>query len=87
MPSNRYTPANSLETPRFSDVRTFMRLPNVRDLENSDAVVVGAPFDTGASFRGPFWPRGDTQRFPPVEALQPFPGRFHLRASFRGGLR
>jgi agmatinase len=51
MSSNRYTPANSLETPRFSDVRTFMRLPNVRDLENSDAVVVGAPFDTGASFR------------------------------------
>ena len=51
MSSNRYTPANSLETPRFSDIRTFMRLPNVRDLENSDAVVVGAPFDTGASFR------------------------------------
>jgi agmatinase len=51
MSSNRYTPANSLETPRFSDVRTFMRLPNVRDLENSDAVVVGVPFDTGASFR------------------------------------
>jgi agmatinase len=48
---NRYAPANSLETPRFSGVRTFMRLPNVRDLENSDAVVVGAPFDTGASFR------------------------------------
>jgi len=51
MCSNRYAPANSLETPRFSGVRTFMRLPNVRDLENSDAVVVGAPFDTGASFR------------------------------------
>jgi agmatinase len=48
---NRYAPANSLETPRFSGVRTFMRLPNVRDLENSDAVIVGAPFDTGASFR------------------------------------
>jgi agmatinase len=51
MSSNRYAPANSLETPRFSGIRTFMRLPNVRDLENSDAVVVGAPFDTGASFR------------------------------------
>src|SRR5919199_4681360 len=51
MSSNRYAPANSLETPRFSGVRTFMRLPNVRDLKNSDAVVVGAPFDTGASFR------------------------------------
>jgi agmatinase len=28
-----------------------MRLPNVRDLENSDVAIVGAPFDTGASFR------------------------------------
>ncbi len=41
----RYEPANSFETPRFSGVRTFMRLPNVQDLAN------GAPFDTGASFR------------------------------------
>jgi agmatinase len=47
----RYEPANSFETPRFSGVRTFMRLPNVRDLENADAAIVGAPFDTGASFR------------------------------------
>ena len=47
----RYEPANSFETPRFSGVRTFMRLPNVSDLENTDAAVVGAPFDTGASFR------------------------------------
>ena len=47
----RYEPANSLETPRFSDVRTFMRLPNVQDLDNSDVAIVGAPFDTGASFR------------------------------------
>ncbi len=28
-----------------------MRLPNNRDLANADAAVVGAPFDTGASFR------------------------------------
>jgi agmatinase len=47
----RYEPANSFETPRFSGVRTFMRLPNVQDLENSDVAIVGAPFDTGASFR------------------------------------
>ena len=47
----RYQPADSFETPRFSDVRTFMRLPNVRDLENADAAIVGAPFDTGATFR------------------------------------
>ncbi|MBA3609960.1 MAG: agmatinase [Rubrobacter sp.] len=47
----RYEPANSLETPRFSGVRTFMRLPNNRDLPNAAAAIVGAPFDTGASFR------------------------------------
>ena len=28
-----------------------MRLPNVQDLKNSDAAIVGAPFDTGATFR------------------------------------
>ena len=47
----RYEPADSFETPRFSGVRTFMRLPNTQDLENADAAVVGAPFDTGATFR------------------------------------
>ena len=47
----RYEPADSFVTPRFSGVRTFMRLPNVQDLENADAAIVGAPFDTGASFR------------------------------------
>jgi agmatinase len=47
----RYEPANSFETPRFSGVRTFMRLPNVQDLENADATIVGAPFDTGTTFR------------------------------------
>jgi agmatinase len=47
----RYEPADSFETPRFSGVRTFMRLPNVTDLENADAAIVGAPFDTGATFR------------------------------------
>jgi agmatinase len=47
----RYEPADSFETPRFSGVRTFMRLPNTQDLENADAAIVGAPFDTGATFR------------------------------------
>jgi agmatinase len=47
----RYEPADSFETPRFSGVRTFMRLPNTQDLENSDVAIVGAPFDTGATFR------------------------------------
>lgn len=28
-----------------------MRLPHTQDLENADAAIVGAPFDTGATFR------------------------------------
>lgn len=47
----RCEPVDSFETPRFSGVRTFMRLPNTRDLANADAAIVGAPFDTGATFR------------------------------------
>ena len=47
----RYEPADSFVTPRFSGVRTFMRLPNTQDLENGDVAIVGAPFDTGATFR------------------------------------
>src|SRR4029453_18986859 len=46
-----YEPANSFETPRFSGVRTFMRLPNFGDLDNSDAAIVGVPFDTATTFR------------------------------------
>ena len=47
----RYEPADSFVTPRFSGVRTFMRLPYVQDLDNADAAIVGAPFDTGGTFR------------------------------------
>src|SRR5215210_2786089 len=51
IPLTRYEPADSFATPRFSGVRTFMRLPNTQDLKNADAAIVGAPFDTGSSFR------------------------------------
>lgn len=47
----RYKPDDSMKTPRFSGVRTFMRLPHNRDLANANAAIVGAPFDTGATFR------------------------------------
>lgn len=49
--TTRYRPADSLETPRFSGVRTFGRLPHVTDLEEVDFAVVGVPFDTGATYR------------------------------------
>ncbi len=54
----RYEPVNSLESPRFSGVRTFMRLPHARPdagpadgPDGVDVAFVGLPFDTGSSFR------------------------------------
>jgi agmatinase len=47
----RYGPPNALETPRFAGVRTFMRVPHVRDLDGVDVAVVGIPTDDAVSFR------------------------------------
>ena len=46
-----YRPADSLASPRFSGVRTFMRLPHVSTLEDVDFVVVGIPFDDATTNR------------------------------------
>jgi agmatinase len=37
--------------PRFSGIRTFMRLPHVVEVAGVDAAVVGIPFDTATSYR------------------------------------
>ena len=41
------------QVPRFSGIRTFMRLPHVPRVETfrPDVAIIGIPFDTGASFR------------------------------------
>ena len=46
-----YRPVSSPTNPRFSGIRTFMRLPYVIDLKNVDFAIVGVPFDTGATYR------------------------------------
>lgn len=47
----RHTPADSLQSPRFTGPVTFARLPHVRTLEDVDVAVVGVPFDTGVTYR------------------------------------
>jgi agmatinase len=47
----RYGPPDAFQTPRFSGPRTFMRLPQVRDLAGVDAAVVGIPSDGAQVFR------------------------------------
>lgn len=46
-----YGPIDAMVYPRFSGIRTFMRLPHVTDLEGVDFAVIGVPFDTGATYR------------------------------------
>lgn len=47
----KYYPVDSLKAPKFCDIRTFMRLPHVQDLEDVDVAFIGIPFDTGGSYR------------------------------------
>ncbi|MBI1259692.1 MAG: agmatinase [Chloroflexi bacterium] len=47
----RYRPVDAMVYPRFSGIRTFMRLPLVTDLTDVDFAVVGVPFDTGGTYR------------------------------------
>ena len=49
--TDRYQPADAFRSPRFSGIRTFMRLPHVTDMEGVDFAVAGLPFDTATSFR------------------------------------
>lgn len=47
----RYQPVDAMVYPRFSGVRTFMRLPFVTALEGVDFAIAGVPFDTGGTYR------------------------------------
>ncbi len=53
MPSKKpnYRPVDAMVYPRFSGIRTFMRLPQVTDLTDVDFAIVGVPFDTGDTYR------------------------------------
>ena len=42
---------NSSDSPRFAQPPTFMRLPHQTDLSGVDVAIIGAPFDSGTSYR------------------------------------
>ncbi len=46
-----YKPVDPRKSPRFSGIRTFMRLPHIRTIAGIDFAIIGVPFDTGASYR------------------------------------
>ncbi len=47
----RYGPIDSSQSPRFTGVRTFMRLPYVETLDDVDVAVIGVPIDDAVSFK------------------------------------
>jgi agmatinase len=47
----RYAPPDATRAPRYTGIRTFARLPHVREREGVDVAVVGIPFDTATSYR------------------------------------
>jgi len=42
---------DATQNPRFTGIRSFMRLPSAADPGEPDVAIVGIPFDTAASFR------------------------------------
>lgn len=47
----KYGAKNSLKSPRFTGVKTFMRMENLATTDDIDFAIVGIPFDTCASYR------------------------------------
>ncbi|MDH4159203.1 MAG: agmatinase [Actinomycetota bacterium] len=44
-------PVDAVQVPRYSGLATFARLPRLEDVPDYDIAVVGAPFDSGVSYR------------------------------------
>ncbi|MGL4484526.1 MAG: agmatinase [Anaerovoracaceae bacterium] len=47
----KYVPPSASTAPRFTGIRTFMRLPHIKTTDDVDFAIVGIPFDTGASYK------------------------------------
>ena len=46
-----YEPVDALESPRYSGVRTFGRLPHLAETEGVEVAIFGMPWDSGTSYR------------------------------------
>ena len=44
-------PVSGTIVPRYAGASTFVRLPEIRDVESSDVAMLGIPFDSGVSYR------------------------------------
>lgn len=51
MSKRKYGPVHYSYAPRYTGIRTYMKVPHRESLEDIDIAIVGLPFDTGASYR------------------------------------
>ncbi len=74
-------PVSGTAVPRYAGPSTFVRLPELRDLDRCDVAILGVPFDSGVSFRpgARFGPSAIRQasrmlrpQFHPIHELEPF---------------
>ena len=49
--NGRIGPVDFSTSPRYSGIATFAMLPRYNDVDTAEVVIVGAPFDSGASYR------------------------------------
>jgi agmatinase len=86
-----FRPVSPREVPRFAGVSTFLRLPLHADPHDVDAMIVGAPFDGGTTFRpgARFGPRGVRTASALTRGFHPDPGLDlfeHLRCADGGDI-
>lgn len=73
-------PPDATRIPRFAGPETFARLPRLEDVPRADIAIVGAPFDSGVSYRpgarfGPAHIRASSKLlrpFNPARGVSPF---------------
>jgi len=74
-------PVSGTAVPRYAGPSTFVRLPELRDLDRCDVAILGIPFDSGVSFRpgarfGPHAVRQASRmlrpQFHPIHEMEPF---------------
>ncbi len=73
--THSFKPVSPREVPRFAGVSTFLRLPLHDDPRDVDALIIGAPFDGGTTYRpgARFGPRGVRQASALTRGFHPDP--------------
>jgi agmatinase len=78
-------PIDSLETPRFCGLPTFMRLPLATTLAGLDAAVIGLPSDSGGPFRtgARFAPNAIRAMSVMLRPINPYRGNINIVEALR----